>query len=94
MRGLSAFKSLSAIKENLPAVIFRTHGEVNPIGSAALLLDQFIKHPAVFIGGVEQETGIPYHLLWAQTFNIYGATCQIDLEISTFMFIFANEIRQ
>ena len=94
MRGLSAFKSLSAIKENLAAVVFRTHGEVNPIGGPALLLDELIKHPAVLVGGVEQKAGIAYHLLRTQTFNIDSTTRQIDLEISTFMFIFANEIRQ
>ena len=52
---------LSAIEENLSAVIFWTHGEVNPIGGAALLLDEFIKHPAVFVGGVEQQTGAANH---------------------------------
>ncbi len=39
MRGLSAFKSLPAIEENFPPIIFRTHREVDPIGGAALLED-------------------------------------------------------
>ena len=49
------------IEENLPAVVFRTHREVNPIGGAALLLNELIKHPAVFVGGVEQQTGAANH---------------------------------
>ena len=32
-----------AIEENLPAIILRPHGEVNPVGSATLLEDQLVK---------------------------------------------------
>jgi hypothetical protein len=50
---------------------------VNPIGGAALLLDEFIEYPAILIGGVEQKTCIAYHLLWAKALNIDGATRQM-----------------
>ena len=68
---------LPAVEEDLAAIVFRTHGEMNPIGGAALLLDELIKHPTVIISGVEQEAGITYHLLRPQTLDIYGATCQV-----------------
>ena len=53
---------LPAVEENLPVIVLRTHGEVNPIRGAALLLDEFVEHPAVFISRIEQQTGIAYHL--------------------------------
>ena len=77
MRGLSAFKSLPAIKQNLPAIILRPHGEVNPIGGAPLLLNELVKHPAIFISRIEQQTGIPYHLLRPQTPDIHRAARQM-----------------
>ena len=70
MRGLSAFKSLSAIKENLPAVIFRTHGEVNPIGGAALLLDEFIKIPFRAICDVQKDSRHPNHMFRTEATDV------------------------
>ena len=67
----------SAIEENLAAVVFRAHRKVNPIGSAAFLLDEFIKHPMVFVSGVEQQTRIPDHLLRAITPDIHRTTRQV-----------------
>ena len=78
---------LPTIEENLPAIVGRTYREVNPIRGAALFLYQFIKHPAVFIGGVKQQTGIPYHLLRPQTPDIHRATRQMitPLRPTTFL---------
>ena len=77
MRGLSAFKSLPAIKQNLSAILLRPHSEVNPIGSAALLLNQLIEHPAVFISSIEQQTGVTNHLFRTQIPDIDGAARQV-----------------
>jgi hypothetical protein len=40
---LSGDYCLPAVEEDLAAIVFRTHGEMNPIGGAALLEDQFVK---------------------------------------------------
>ena len=74
---------LTAIEEDLSAIIFRPHREVNPVGGAALLLDQFVEHPAVFISRIEQQTSIPDHLLRPQTPDIYGAARQMIAPLRT-----------
>ena len=78
---------LPTIEENLPAIVGRTYREVNPIRGAALLLDQLVKHPAVFISCIEQQTGIPDHLLRPQTPDIHRATRQMitPLRPTTFL---------
>ena len=68
---------LPTIEEDLSAIVGRTYREVNPIRGAALLLDQLVKHPAVFISCIEQQTGIPDHLLRPQTPDIHRATRQM-----------------
>ena len=68
---------LPTVKEYLPAVILRPHGEVNPIGGAALLLDQLVEQQAVFVSRIEQQTSIPDHLLRAQTPDIHRASRQM-----------------
>ena len=50
---------------------------MNPVGGATLLLDQLVKHPAVFISCIEQQTSVPDHLLWPQTPDIHRATRQM-----------------
>ena len=70
-------KFLSAVEENLAAIILWPHGEVNPISGAALLLDEFIKRPAVFISRIEQETGIADHLFRPQAPDIHRAARQM-----------------
>ena len=77
MRGLSAFKSLSAIKENLPAIILRPHGEVNPVGGATLLEDEFIEVALGPISDIQQYPRHPYHMLRAITADIHRATRQV-----------------
>ena len=68
---------LPTIEENLPAIVRGTHREVNPIRGATLLLDQLVKHPAVFISCIEQQTSVPDHLLRPKTPDIYGAARQM-----------------
>ncbi len=50
---------------------------MDPVGRAALFLDQFVEHPAVFISRIEQQAGIPDHLLRSQTPDIHRATRQM-----------------
>ena len=70
-------KFLAAVEENLPPIILRAHGEVNPIRGASLLLDEFIKRPAVFVSRIEQEPRIAYHLFRSIAMDIYRAARQM-----------------
>ena len=56
---------------------------MDPVGRAALFLDQFVEHPAVFISCIEQQTSIPDHLLRTQTPDIYGAARQMIAPLRT-----------
>jgi hypothetical protein len=40
---------LPTIEEDFSPIVLRAHGEVNPVGRASLLLDQFIQFPAVLV---------------------------------------------
>ena len=40
---------LPTVKENPPAVLLRPHRKVNPIGGAALFLDQFVEHQDSYV---------------------------------------------
>ena len=66
--------NLSAVEEDLAAIVFRTHGEVDPIGSTPLLLDEFIQFPMVLISRIKQDAGIAYHLLWTSAANVHCTT--------------------
>ena len=68
---------LPTIEEDLSAIVGRSYCEMDPVGRAALFLDQFVEHPAVFISCIEQQTGIPDHLLRPKTPDIYGAARQM-----------------
>ena len=78
---------LPTIEEDLSAIVGRSYCEMDPVGRAALFLDQFVKHPAVFISCIEQQTGIPDHLLRPQTPDIHRATRQMitPLRPTTFL---------
>ena len=67
-------KFLSAVEEDFPPIVLWPHGEVDPIRGAALLLDELIKNPAVFISRIEQESSIADHLLQSITMDIHRAT--------------------
>jgi hypothetical protein len=45
-------KFLAAVEENLAAIVFRPHREVDPIGRAAFLLDEFIEVTLCAIGDI------------------------------------------
>ena len=68
---------LPTIEEDLSAIVGRSYCEMDPVGRAALFLDQFVEHPAVFISCIEQQAGIPDHLLRPSTSDIYGAARQM-----------------
>ena len=82
MRGLSVFKSLPTIEENLPTIVFRPHREVNPIGGAAFLLDQFIEIALGSIRDVEQDARHADHLLRAITLDIHRTTSEMIRTLS------------
>jgi hypothetical protein len=46
-------------------------------------LDQFIKHPAILIGRIEQQARISDHLLRTHTLHIHRATCQVITPLRT-----------
>ena len=68
---------LSAVEENLPAVILRTHREVNPISRTALLLNQLIKIPLSAVCDIQQYPHHADHLLRAIATDIHRAACQM-----------------
>ncbi len=69
--------ALSTIKEYLPPIVLRPHREVHPIRRTPLLQNQLVENPFGFIGDVEQDAGIPDHLLRAITSDIYRAAGQV-----------------
>jgi len=50
---------------------------VDPVGSAALLDDQFIEVTMSAICDVEQNSRHPYHLLWAIALDIHRAAREV-----------------
>jgi hypothetical protein len=57
---------LPTVEENLPTIFLRTHGEVDPVRRATLLVDQLVQFPSVLIGRIYQDAGIAYHQEKAQ----------------------------
>ena len=78
---------LDAVKENLPAIIFRTHREVNPVGGAPLFEDELIKFSFRTIRDVEQYPRHADHLLRAITVNIDGAPRQMIASLRPTTFV-------
>ena len=70
-------KFLTAIEENLAAIFLRTHGEMNPIGGAALLQYQFIKVALGTIGDVQQNARHADHVFRAIASDIHCAARQV-----------------
>lgn len=68
---------LSAVEEDLAAILFRTHREVNPIRRASSLQDQFVELPFRAIGDVEQDACHPDHLLRPVTMYIHRTSRQM-----------------
>ena len=77
-----------AIKEDFAAILAlasvplgraagRTHGEVDPVGSAALFEDELIEVATGAVGDVEQDASHADHLLGAVATDIDGAACQM-----------------
>ena len=64
-------------EENFPPIVLGAHSEVNPVGRASLLLDQFVKFPAVLVGRVKQDAGVADHLFRACAADVYGAARQM-----------------
>ena len=81
---------LPTLEEDLSAIVGRSYCEMDPVGRATLLLDQLVKHPAVFISCIEQQTSVPDHLLRPKTPDIYGAARQMiaPLRASTLLIDF------
>ena len=67
-----------AIEENFPPIILRFHREVDPIGGAAFLLDQFIEIALGSIRDVEQDARHADHLLRAITLDIHRTTSEMN----------------
>ncbi len=68
---------LPTIEKDLPPIILRTHGKVNPIGGAALLMNQFIEVALGSIRDVEQDASHADHLLRAITLDIHRTARQM-----------------
>ena len=66
-----------AVEENLAAIILRSHREVNPIGRAALLQNQFIKVTLRTIGDIQQNSRHPDHVFRAIAADIHRASRQV-----------------
>ena len=66
-----------AIEENFPPIILRLHREVDPIGSAALFLDEFIEVAMGTIRDVEQYPRHTDHLLRAIALDIHRAASEM-----------------
>ena len=71
------YARLSAVEENLPAVILRAHRKVNPISRTALLLNQLIEVTMSAIGDIQQDYSHADHLLRAIATDIHRAACQV-----------------
>ena len=77
MSGFPIFCELPAVEENFAAIILRSHREVNPIGRAALLQNQFIKVTLRTIGDVEQDARHPDHVFRAIAADIHRTARQV-----------------
>ena len=66
-----------AVEENLAAIILRSHREVDPIGRAALLQNQFIKVTLRTIGDIQQYSRHPDHVFRAIAADIHRASRQV-----------------
>ena len=73
-------------KEDLSAIPFfrRPDGEVNPVATFSIALDEeFVEVLLAVIGGIEENGGIAYRLLHAHAADIYGAARQMVARISS-----------
>ena len=74
--GLSPVIYLPSQNRDFSPIIFRPHGEVNPISPLLVPLDEeLIEIPLGAIGNIQQDVGIAQGLLYPDASNIYGATC-------------------
>ena len=71
------FLYLPTVEENLPAIVLRPHGEVNPIGSAALFEDELIEVTLRSISDIQQYPRHPDHVLRAIATDIHRTTRQV-----------------
>ena len=80
-----------AIEDNFPPIIFRTHGEVDPIGGATLLEDELVEILTIgivpfvrfFIGDIQQNPRHADHLLRAITLDIHRTTSEMIRTLRT-----------
>ena len=77
MSGFPIFCELPAVEENLAAIILRSHREVDPIGRAALLQNQFIKVTLRTIGDIQQYSRHPDHVFRAIAADIHRTARQV-----------------
>jgi len=69
--------SSSHVERDSSSVALRAHGEVYPVGRAALLQEQFVPVAPRAVGDVEQDGRIAYHLLRAHTADVGGTARQV-----------------
>ena len=72
-------------KEDLSAIPFfrRSDGEVNPVATFSVALDeQFVEVFLSVIGGIEENGGIAYRLFHTYAADIHGAARQMVARIS------------
>ena len=73
---LSPVIYLPSQNRDFSPIIFRPHGEVNPIMTLGVPFDEeLIEIPLGAIGNIQQDVGIAQGLLYPDASNIYSATC-------------------
>ena len=72
---LSPVIYLPSQNRDFSPIIFRPHGEVNPISPLLATFDEeLIEIPLGAVGNIQQDVGIAQGLLYANTADIHGAT--------------------
>lgn len=70
--------SLCVYEGNLPPVLLRPYGEVDPEAALLVAFDQeFVEVALGAVGDVEEGVGIAEGLLNALASDVHGATCEV-----------------